>query len=482
MRSIVLNRADLQDRINGCWMGKSIGGTLGGPFEGRREILDVTGYTHPAGEPLPNDDLDLQLVWLRAVQERGPKGLSSQVLGEYWLNYIPPHWNEYGISKANQRAGLLPPISGQYRNERWRDSNGAWIRSEIWACLAPGQPDVAVRFAYEDASVDHGGGEGTLAAMFTAAIQSAAFVERDRDALLRIGLSKIPADCRVARSIGIAVEAHRQGLAWREAREKVVADSADLGWFQAPANVAFVVIGWLYGEGDFGQSIRTAVNCGDDTDCTGATLGALLGILMGRKALPAEWIEPIGERIVTVAIDRGSLWGIPADIGALTEAVMAQLPAMRAAFPGGVELSETAPTDLADVAGLKLDDPRVARELWSRPPYAVRFDFVHTGVCVDYGREPEIAAGRPFPIVVTLSNHMPESRHLDLRWHLPEGWTVTPSAANHVLLDRWPPERRITVEITADRVVQGVCRGILEVLAEGRPTVGLVPLVFLSAQ
>ncbi len=482
MNRVVLNKADLQDRINGCWMGKSIGGTLGGPFEGRREILDVTGYTHPAGEPLPNDDLDLQLVWLRAVQERGPKGISNQVLGEYWLNYIPPHWNEYGISKANQRAGLLPPLSGQYRNERWRDSNGAWIRSEIWACLAPGQPDVAVRFAYEDASVDHGGGEGTHAAMFTAALQSAAFVERDRDALLRIGLSKIPPDGRVARSIGIAVDAHQQGLSWQEAREKVVADSADLGWFQAPANVAFVVIGWLYGEGDFSQSVLTAVNCGDDTDCTGATLGALLGILMGRKALPAEWIEPIGERIVTVAIDRGSLWGIPADIGALTEAVMAQIPAMRTAFPGDIEISETAPTDLAAVAGLKLDNPKAARELWSRSPYAVRFDFVHTGVCVDYGREPEIAAGRPFPIVVTLSNHMPESRHLDLRWHLPEGWTVTPSAANHVLLDRWPPERRITVEITADRVLQGVNRGILEVLAEGRPTVGLVPLVFLSAQ
>ena len=37
------------------------------------------------------------------------------------------------------RAGFLPPVSGQFRN-KWRDSNSAWTRSEIWACVAPGCP------------------------------------------------------------------------------------------------------------------------------------------------------------------------------------------------------------------------------------------------------------------------------------------------------------------------------------------------------
>jgi ADP-ribosylation/crystallin J1 len=39
------------------------------------------------------------------------------------------------------------------------------------------------------------------------------------------------------------------------------------------------VLGLLAGEGDFGKSLCIAVNCGNDTDCTGATLGAPLGIL-----------------------------------------------------------------------------------------------------------------------------------------------------------------------------------------------------------
>jgi hypothetical protein len=62
-------------------------------------------------------------------------------------------------------------------------------------------------------------------------------------------------------------------------------------------NVSFVVLGWLAGEGDFGRSICTAVNCGEDTDCTGATLGALLGIL-DPTSIDSKWLKPIGRNLV----------------------------------------------------------------------------------------------------------------------------------------------------------------------------------------
>ena len=475
--SINLNRSELQNKIYGCWLGKNIGGTLGGPYEGNINIQDVKGYSSPAGEPLPNDDLDLQLIWLKAVQEKGPLGINSKVLGEYWLCYIPPHWNEYGINKANQRAGLPPPLSGMYRNP-WKHSNGAWIRSEIWACLAPGCPDIALRFAYEDASVDHGGGEGTYAELFTAAVESAAFVISDRDELIRIGLSKIPADCRVARSINIVLDAHSKGLSWQEAREKVVQDSADLGWFQAPGNVAFMVIGWMYGEGDFGKSITIATNCGDDTDCTAATMGAILGIILGKDNIPAEWIEPIGDRILTLAIDRGH-HAPPATLAQLTDQVMAQVPRTLATFGANVSISD-APTDLSDVPALNFADDTVAREIWDRPAYGVVYDFVHAKVIVDYGGDPDVVAGAPFTIKVTLINQMPDSRHMDLIWHLPEGWSVSPNNRNHVILTHWPPRTEVVVEILPETVTESKYRGILEIIAEGKPTVGLVPLVFFS--
>ena len=39
-----INRSEYRDKVLGCWTGKNIGGTLGAPMEGRREIFDVKFY------------------------------------------------------------------------------------------------------------------------------------------------------------------------------------------------------------------------------------------------------------------------------------------------------------------------------------------------------------------------------------------------------------------------------------------------------
>ena len=67
-------------------------------------------------------------MWLCAMEEVGPYQLTARELGEYWINYIPPHWNEYGIGKANMKAGIMPPLCGEINNEKWKHSNGAWIQ------------------------------------------------------------------------------------------------------------------------------------------------------------------------------------------------------------------------------------------------------------------------------------------------------------------------------------------------------------------
>ncbi len=55
--------------------------------------------------------------------------------------------------------------------------------------------------------------------------------------------------------------------------------------------------------------ICTTVNCGEDTDCTGATAGSIFGIMHGAKAIPQKWIDPIGRGIKTIAINCGDLQG-----------------------------------------------------------------------------------------------------------------------------------------------------------------------------
>ena len=94
----------LKQRIYACWLGKNIGGTLGTPYEGLQQLNDIHGFNSKAGEPLPNDDLDLQLAWLRAVNDYGPDAITSKLLGEYWLSWVTPNWNEYGCLLYTSRC------------------------------------------------------------------------------------------------------------------------------------------------------------------------------------------------------------------------------------------------------------------------------------------------------------------------------------------------------------------------------------------
>ena len=58
-----MNFKEYADKVRACWFGKNIGGTLGCPLEGRRDVFDLDFYVHDIRTgSLPNDDLDLQLV------------------------------------------------------------------------------------------------------------------------------------------------------------------------------------------------------------------------------------------------------------------------------------------------------------------------------------------------------------------------------------------------------------------------------------
>jgi len=126
-----MNKEIYYEKVYGCWIGKSIGGSIGTPFEGRKEFIELN-YKYP-DEILANDDLDLQLVWLDILKKKGIK-TNSQDLAEGWKNNITYPFDEYGVAKANLKLGLKPPITGIYNN--WfKNCMGAPIRSEIWACI-----------------------------------------------------------------------------------------------------------------------------------------------------------------------------------------------------------------------------------------------------------------------------------------------------------------------------------------------------------
>lgn len=492
------NREELRDKIYACWIGKNIGGTMGAPFEGQQQINDIQGFVTEKGVVLPNDDLDLQLVWLRAMDEVGPEAVNSKVLAEYWTSFIGPSWNEYGIGQGNLRAGILPPMSGELYNDEWRHSNGAWIRTEIWACTHPGFPEEAIRLAFEDASVDHGFGEGSYATIFVAAMQSAAFIFNDLRALIDIGLSKIPEDCRVARSVRIVLENYDRGVDWKSTRQKLVEDSADLGWFQAPMNVAFVVLGLLYGEGDFKKSMILAIDCGDDTDCTGATVGATLGIMFGTKGIPADWREHIGDDIITLSIIKGHGY-FPGSCRELTDCVFSMLGAtMRT--PNSIVAQQGPLFELTDEAsdfgGLRPESfmgRAFAEKTFRRSRFSFTVEGVYATALIEYAEAPIIAENGSLKLKVTCTLNtarMAEQKLFRLRFLLPEGWRAEGRKHVHASMPsgshygrNWSLEHGdSTAEITilAGEKVEAVNHGVLEITSPERPNPILVPLTILG--
>ena len=408
----MLNYKTYRDKIKGCWLGKNIGGTFGAPLEGKScmefdrfydfYLQDLTG------EPVPNDDLDLQLVWLNAAEKYKDR-LNSRILGEYWLSYITPNPEEYGGCKANLERGILPPLSG-WVNNLYKYSNGGFIRSEIWACLAPGHPEIAVKYAQMDAEVDHAG-EGIYAEIFCAAMESAAFVENDVYKLADIGLSYLPEGCGMRRAVQSVMDSYKKKLTWKEAFFELMkvepsSFSGRDGWtdlqgnhiearevgYSATGNVGIVMIGLLYGEGDFEKSITIAMNCGEDTDCTVATVGAIFGILYGEDSIPEKWIKPIGTKITTCCVNAMD-WTItvPKSIDDLTDRIIRLAPSILGSrycdiLPEhGFQITES--DHLHYQKYHRLRDCHIYDER-EKSPFKVEYNFELMDVLFDYVEDP----------------------------------------------------------------------------------------------
>jgi ADP-ribosylglycohydrolase len=438
MKSITLSRSEYRDKNRACWIGKNIGGTLGAPYECKKHTFDFSFYHPVPDKATPNDDLDLQLVWLKAMEDKGIDP-SVRTLAAYWDRYAAVYpWNEYGFFMRNFRRGLRPPIAGCFENY-FVDEMGSPIRSEIWACLRPADPQAAARMAWKDSAIDHAGGEGTYGEMFWAAAESAAFVESDIMTLIRIGLNVIPISCRISRVIREVIWCHENKLTWGEARERVITRFANFQPCDAIANHGFMIIGLLYGK-DFGDMLCKAVNCGYDTDCTGATVGAFLGIVSGMAGIPDKWLAPIGMEIVPHRYTGNC--DIPATVDELTDRTVA-LAEKAAETDGPVQFGgRTAlPSDIRS----RLFDNRMARETLALNPLA-GIELLADGseVWFHYDGDPVAQPG-----ITKLVRVSVEGPAREVTVNVPAGWCATEIEPGRFAIEPGAIADRNTIEVLA---------------------------------
>lgn len=497
-----MNYNEYINKVRACWLGKNIGGTLGAPIECRRGLFEVDYYLHDISKGvLPNDDLDLQLVWLNAAEKYGCN-VDSHILADYWLMSVTPEWSEYGAGKSNLRNGILPPASGKYEN-LFKDSCGCFIRSEIWACLAPGRPDIAVKYAYEDACVDHGD-DGVYAELFCAAVQSAAFVEHDRDTLIDIGLSYIPCDCAVAGAVNFVRKCYEQGDAWQTVRKKLLCEypatfglamgpeeegipTGNIG-FDAPSNIGIIIIGWLYGENDFSKSICIAAACGEDADCTAGTLAATLGIIIGAQNIDEKWKTPIGDEIKTITVDRTGSVNIPDTVSALTTRVAKLMTVFMNPY---IDIDEDGGININTLSGKSLF---LSKERTAINEYSDRFPYMYDknviakahnhlfDVYVSSQDGIEISQDEEKTLDIYFMNGLPFQYWASLTLHTPAEWEIKGGTCHSVAVKQYnsgTKRAKTSIAFTPHCLDKAKYELALEINAAGFASKIFVPVTFV---
>lgn len=329
---LTLSADEIGDRILGGWLGRAAGCLLGKPVEKHprpviRRLLEsngtwpLTDFITARGMPpellqqypwnrhygreslkenldcMPeDDDMNYALLNLHVLETFGADFTTEQI-AESWLSLLPvlTTFTAERVAYLNLLNGVRPPATATHRNP-YREWIGAQIRADVWGWAAAGRPALAAQLAWRDGRLSHVN-NGLYGEMFSAAAIAAAFTCTTPRAIIAQALQQIPATSRLAHAIAFAAELAQQEDDWEKVVDRLYEKFGHYHWVHTVNNAALVVAALLHGQGDYQRSICSVVMAGWDTDSNGATVGSILGTLLGASSLPQKWIGPLRNRL-----------------------------------------------------------------------------------------------------------------------------------------------------------------------------------------
>ena len=344
-----LSDAEFYDKMYGAWLGRCGGCMAGKPVEGRRRrsmerVLKAQGrwpLSHywsmkvdpkvaaeenwfkdqdapPPGTVIEgmtcmveDDDTNYTATGYAILARHGAAFTPADVAG-FWLGNVPI----YHVCTAERVAYrnlvmMLPPpgpdgkVEGEFSSATfanpYREWIGAQIRADFFGYAAPGRPERAAGWAWRDACISHIK-NGIYGEMWVAAMLAAAWTTGDVEKIIRAGLGEVPARSRLAAEIEKVLGWRRSGWTFDQAIDRIHADWNEAhrhDWCHTVSNAAIVATGLLWGDLDFEKSVCRAVTCAFDTDCNGATVGSIVGLVLGARRMPKKWTDPIRDTLRT---------------------------------------------------------------------------------------------------------------------------------------------------------------------------------------
>ena len=292
--------SELKDKIAGGWAGKMIGVSYGAPTEFR--ALGTTYDKELAWEPdhvnnsIGQDDMYVQMSFMMAMDEYGMDA-PVEKFAESFANAGYQLWCANVQARKNYFDGIMPPMSGNPKYSLWADAIDFQIEADYIGFMCPGMPQTSNKICDKIGHIMNYG-DGVYGGMFVCALYTEAFFEKDMNTIVKNALLAIPAESEYAQCVQDVIDLHAKypddwRAAWKVLNEKWL--DTDISGPLTPFNIdakingAFIVMGLLYGDGDFGKTMEVSIRCGQDSDCNPSNAAAVLGIRDGYSNIPDKW-------------------------------------------------------------------------------------------------------------------------------------------------------------------------------------------------
>jgi ADP-ribosylglycohydrolase len=242
-----------------------------------------------------DDDIDYSILALHMLETNGPD-LTPTEVGSTWLAYLPylRLFTAERATYANLLGNVPVEAEGGTRNP-YREWIGALIRADVFGWTAPGHPRTAALRAYQDASLSHRA-NGIYGEMWAAALVSSAVTASSVREAFEQSLHHVPARSRLAEALTLVRDLHGAGRSWDHAIGSIQERYGHYSWVHTVNNAAVIAAGLLWGNEDYVTTIGLTVQGGWDTDSNGATAGSVAGTVLGARALPPNFIQPLQDR------------------------------------------------------------------------------------------------------------------------------------------------------------------------------------------
>jgi ADP-ribosylglycohydrolase len=308
-KTIQMSKEKLKDKIMGGWAGQTIGVTFGAPVEFKfngtmindyQKIPWYDGLLQKTMENNPGvyDDLYMDLTFVEVFEKEGLDApVESHAKAYANAGYMLWHANQ--AARYNILHDILPPASGNWLNNPHADCIDYQIEADFAGLMSPGMPNTASKISDKIGHIMNYG-DGWYGGVYIGAMYSLALQSKDMNFVVNEALKTIPKETQYYKCIADVIKWHKMypdnwKKSWFELQQKWTNDKGCPDGVFAPFNIdatinsAYVVLGLLYGDGDFTQTMEITTRCGQDADCNPSSAGGILGAMLGYKAIPAFW-------------------------------------------------------------------------------------------------------------------------------------------------------------------------------------------------